>query len=89
MESGAATGVVVATGAQTYFGKVASSLSGQTVETAFERGVRKFTLLMIGFMLVLVPLVFFINGFTKHNWSEAFFFALSVAVWGSRRRCCR
>ena len=35
---------------------------------------------MLTFMLVMVPLVFFINGFFKHNWKEAFFFALAVAV---------
>ena len=31
-------------------------------------------------MMVMVPLVFFINGFTKHNWHEAFFFSVAVAV---------
>ncbi len=80
VESGAATGVIVATGAQTYFGKVASSLTGQQTDTAFERGVSKFTWLMLRFMLVMVPLVFLINGLTKHDWKQAFFFALAVAV---------
>jgi Mg2+-importing ATPase len=80
VESGAATAVIIATGAQTYFGKVARSLAGQQVETAFDRGVKKFTWLMIRFMLVMVPLVFVINGFTKHDWHEAFFFSLAVAV---------
>ena len=47
VESGAATAVVAATGVQTYFGKMASSLSGQQVETAFDKGVQKFTWLMI------------------------------------------
>jgi Mg2+-importing ATPase len=80
VESGAATAIIVATGAQTYFGKVARSLAGQQVETAFDRGVGKFTWLMIRFMAVMVPLVFVINGITKHDWKEAFFFALAVAV---------
>ena len=80
VESGSATGVIVATGAQTYFGKMASSLTGVQVETAFDRGVRKFVWLMLSFMLVMVPMVFFINGLTKHNWKDAFFFALAVAV---------
>ena len=80
VESGSATAVIVATGAQTYFGKVARSLAGQPIDTAFDRGVKKFTWLMIRFMLVMVPLVFLINGFTKHDWKEAFFFALAVAV---------
>jgi Mg2+-importing ATPase len=28
----------------------------------------------------MVPLVFLINGFTKHNWGQAFFFSIAVAV---------
>jgi Mg2+-importing ATPase len=79
VESGSATAVAVSTGSQTYFGKIASSLTTQ-VETAFDKGVGRFTWLMIRFMLVMVPLVFFINGVTKHDWKEAFFFAMAVAV---------
>jgi len=79
-ESGSATAVVVATGTHTYFGKVARSIAGRQIETAFDKGVKKFTWLMLRFMLVMVPLVFFINGLSKHDWKEAFFFALAVAV---------
>ena len=80
VESGSATAVIVATGAQTYFGKMASSLASQPVDTAFDKGVKKFTWLMICFMAVMSPMVFFINGLTKHDWKLAFFFALAVAV---------
>jgi Mg2+-importing ATPase len=80
VESGAATAVIVVTGSQTYFGKLAGSLSGQQVETAFDKGVKRFTWLMLKFMAVMVPLVFLINGFSKHNWGQAFFFSLAVAV---------
>jgi Mg2+-importing ATPase len=80
VESGSAMATIVATGGQTYFGKVARSLAGRQIETAFDKGVKKFTWLMIRFMLVMVPLVFLINGLTKHDWKEAFFFALAVAV---------
>src|ERR1039457_5947450 len=80
VESGAATAVIVATGTQTYFGKLASSLAGQQVETAFDKGIKKFTWLMLRFMAVMVPLVFLINGITKHDWKQAFLFALAVAV---------
>ncbi len=80
VETGSATAAILATGGQTYFGKVARSLSTRVVETAFDRGVKKFTWLMIRFMVVMVPLVFLINGITKHDWKEAFFFALAVAV---------
>ena len=80
VESGAATAVIVATGTQTYFGKMASSLAGQQIETAFDRGVKKYVWLMLSFMLVMVPMVFLINGLFKHNWKDAFFFAMAVAV---------
>ncbi len=80
VESGSATAVLIATGAQTYFGKIARSLAGQQIETAFDKGVKKFTWLMIRFMIVMVPLVFVVNGLKKHDWHEAFFFSLAVAV---------
>ena len=80
VESGSATAVIVATGPETYFGKVASSLAGQQIETAFDKGIKKFTWLMIRFIIVMVPLVFLINGITKHDWKEAFFFSMAVAV---------
>jgi Mg2+-importing ATPase len=80
VESGSALAAIVATGPQTYFGKMAKTLGAPLVETAFDRGVKRFTWLMIRFMLVMVPLVFLINGLTKHDWHEAFFFSLAVAV---------
>jgi Mg2+-importing ATPase len=80
VESGTARAVVIATGSNTYFGQIARSLAGQQEETSFDRGIKKFTWLMIRFMLVMVPLVFVINGLTKHDWREAFFFSMAVAV---------
>ena len=80
VESGAATAVVLATGGQTYFGSMAGSLTAEPEPTSFDRGVEQFTWLMIRFMLVMVPLVFLINGLTKHQWHEAFFFSIAVAV---------
>src|SRR5438034_2063161 len=80
VESGTATAVVVETGPRTYLGSIASTLAGAPVETAFDRGVARFTWLMIRFIAVMVPLVFVINGLTKHDWNEAFFFAVAVAV---------
>jgi Mg2+-importing ATPase len=80
VESGTATAVVVTTGVQTYLGSMATSITGERVQTSFDRGLNRFTWLMMQFMAVMVPLVFFINGFTKHDWKGAFFFALAVAV---------
>jgi Mg2+-importing ATPase len=80
VESGSASAVVVATGKSTYLGSMAESLQEPQIQTAFDRGISRFTWLMLRFMLVMVPLVFVINGLTKGNWIQAFFFALAVAV---------
>ncbi|CAI1495123.1 Magnesium-transporting ATPase, P-type 1 [Serratia quinivorans] len=78
--SGNATAVVVATGGRTYFGSLAKSIVGSRSQTAFDRGVNSVSWLLIRFMLVMVPIVLLINGFTKGDWSEAALFALAVAV---------
>jgi Mg2+-importing ATPase len=80
VESGTATAVVVTTGVQTYLGSMAHSITEERPPTSFDQGLNRFTWLMMQFMVVMVPLVFFINGFTKHDWKGAFFFALAVAV---------
>ncbi|EPT8922749.1 magnesium-translocating P-type ATPase, partial [Cronobacter dublinensis] len=77
--SGTARGVVVATGPQTWLGSLARSLEGRP-QTAFDKGVNSVSGLLIRFMLVMVPVVLLINGFTKGDWTDATFFALAVAV---------
>lgn len=78
--SGAAKGIVFETGNRTFLGTIARNLTGHRATTAFDRGISKVSLLLIRFMLVMVPFVFFINGFTKGDWFEAFIFAISIAV---------
>jgi Mg2+-importing ATPase len=78
--SGTATAVVVATGGNTSFGSMAKGLVGQRVTTAFDVGVSKVSWLFIRFIVVMVPIVFLLNGLTKHNWLEALLFGLAVAV---------
>lgn len=78
--SGSATAVVIHTGNRTYFGSLAARIVGQRQLTSFDLGVNKFTWLMIRFIAVMVPAVFLINGLSKHNWVEAFLFAMAVAV---------
>lgn len=80
VESGSASALVVATGRHTYFGGMAGTLTGLVPETSFDRGVNRFTWLMILMISILVPLVFLINGITKGDWKDAFFFSLAVAV---------
>jgi Mg2+-importing ATPase len=78
--SGTATALAVATGAGTRFGSIAASIAASDQPTSFDLGVKRFIGLMLRFMLVMVPLVFLINGLSKGNWAEAFLFAVAVAV---------
>lgn len=78
--SGTAIATVVNTGGETYFGSYSKSLLGKRAETSFDKGVNSVSYLLIRFMLVMVPLVFLINGFTKHDWLQAFLFGISIAV---------
>ena len=78
--SGSATAVVVCTGDRTLFGSMASAIAGEAVETSFTKGVNAVSWVLIRFMLVMVPLVFFINGITKGDWLDAFLFGISIAV---------
>ncbi len=63
--SGTAQAVVVATGPRTYFGSLAKAIVGTRAQTAFDRGVNSVSWLLIRFMLVMVPVVFLINGLMK------------------------
>lgn len=78
--SGTGKALVLATGNGTYFGAMAEKLVGERPQTSFDRGVKQVSWLLIKFMLVMTPAVFFINGFTKHDWVEAFLFAVAIAV---------
>jgi Mg2+-importing ATPase len=78
--SGSAVAVVVATGSRTYFGALAHDILGHRALTNFDRGVNRVTWLLIRFITVMVPLIFVINGLAKHNWHDAFLFAVAVAV---------
>ena len=78
--SGTAIGVVIATGDNTYFSTMAKGITEKKVLTSFDKGVNSVSWLLIKFMMVMVPIVFFVNGFTKGDWLQAFLFALSVAV---------
>ena len=78
--SGSATAVAVAVGNGTMLGNMAGSLNGEAPKTAFEKGVNSVSCVLIRFMLIMVPVVLFINGFTKGDWVQALLFAISVAV---------
>ena len=78
--SGSAKVIVVATGSNTYFGSIGKSIVGASPETSFDIGIHKVSVLLIRFMLVMVPIIFLINGLVKGDWLEALLFSIAVAV---------
>jgi Mg2+-importing ATPase len=78
--SGTGLGVVIKTGLATQFGALSRKLATMPVETGFDKGIRKFTWLMIRLMIILVVIIFAINALTKGNFIEALLFSLAVAV---------
>jgi len=78
--SGTGLGVVVKTGIATQFGELSRKLATIVIESSFDKGIRKFTWLMIRFMLFLVVFIFGINALLKGNFIEALLFSLAVAV---------
>ena len=78
--SGSATAVVIAVGDNTIFGSMASTISEEPVETSFTKGVNSVSWVLIRFMLIMVPIVFVVNGITKGDWVSAFLFGISIAV---------
>ena len=78
--SGTAVAVVAATGDVTSFGAMAKEIVGARPLTSFDKGISKVSWMLIRFLMVMTPLVFLINGFSKGNWLESLLFAVSVAV---------
>jgi Mg2+-importing ATPase len=78
--NGTATALVLATGPHTLFGVTAAAVGVQREATGFDRGMQRFIRLMLRFMLVMVPVVFLINGFGKGHWAQALLFSAAVAV---------
>jgi Mg2+-importing ATPase len=78
--SGSAIAIALCVGDDTIYGSLARSLQSKKEPTSFEKGVTSVSWVLIRFMMVMVPVVLFINGFTKGDWMEAFLFAISVAV---------
>lgn len=77
--SGSAKGVVIKTANDTYFGKVAHTLTDGKPQTSFQKGVKSISKLLIKFMLIMIPIVFIITSW-KHEVLTAFTFAVAIAI---------
>ena len=78
--SGRATALVLVVGDETMMGAIEQTINTYDEPTSFEREMNTISWLLIRLMLVMVPVVFVINGLTDGDWLEAGVFALSVGV---------
>lgn len=78
--SGSAVGIVLMVGDDTMFGSIVDDVNQKAPQTSFEKGINQVSWVLIRFMLVMVPVVFVINGITKQDWLSALMFAISIAV---------
>lgn len=78
--SGSAKALVLAVGNNTMLGRMAKELNTKPPKTTFEKGVNSVSWVLIRFMLLMVPVVLFVNGLTKGDWMQASLFAISIAV---------
>ena len=77
--SGSAKGVVIKIADDTYFGKIAHTLTNSKPRTAFQKGVHGISKLLIKFMLIMIPIVFILTAW-KHETLTAFTFAVAIAI---------
>ena len=77
--SGSAKGIVIKIADDTYFGKIAHTLTTGKPQTAFQKGVQGISKLLIKFMLIMIPIVFILTAW-KHETLTAFTFAVAIAI---------
>ena len=78
--SGQGEAIILKTGQQTFFGDIAKQASGKRELTNFDRNLNHISKLLLRMVMILFPIVFLINGVMKGDWTQAFFFAIAVAV---------
>lgn len=77
--SGYAKAVVIKTGDNTYFGKIAHTVTNGKPQTAFQKGIKSVSKLLIKFMIVMIPIIFILN-INTHGTLVAFTFAVAIAI---------
>jgi Mg2+-importing ATPase len=80
VRAGSARGIVVGTGAETEFGRIASRVGAGMPETAFQQGLRAFSGLLVWITAVVTSIVFVVNALVHHSVFESLLFALAIAV---------
>lgn len=80
VRTGGARGVVVSTGARTEFGKIAAGLGTHQLDTEFQVGLRRFSLLLVYVAGALTTSIFVINVALHKPIIDALLFSLAIAV---------
>jgi P-type Mg2+ transporter len=78
--SGTGTAIVLKTGANSEYGKIAESLVSKESESEFEKGLKRFGYLIMKVSIILVLFVFLINILYQRNIFVSFLFAVALAV---------
>lgn len=78
--TGTATAVVLKTGKDTEFGKIASTLVTKEEKSQFEQGITSFGYFIMKAIIFLVLIIFFLNTLINGDFFESFMFAVAVAV---------
>ena len=78
--SGTAKAIVVKTGFDTYLGKIGKEINEKKNITAFDKGMKDITNMLIKFMVVICLVILLVDGIIRSNFTEAILFAFSVAV---------
>lgn len=78
--TGSAHAVVVKTGKETEFGKIAKSLAERPIPSEFSQGIHQFSFLIMRLTIAIVLFVFLFNAVVKHDIIGSFMFAIAIAV---------
>lgn len=80
VQSGTGTAVVVATGSRTEFGRIAGGLATEQPQTEFQRGLGRFSILLLEVALILTTVIFVANVLLQRPVLDALLFSLAIAV---------
>lgn len=78
--SGSAKAVVIQTGKNTYIGQMSQNMDEKPPLSNFQIGMQSISKTLITYMIIITIAVFILNSLLHHNFMDALFFAISVAV---------
>ena len=78
--TGSAQAVVVKTGKDTQFGKIAENLVNVETANEFTRGITSFSLMILKIIIFFVLFIFLANALIKHDIYQSLMFSIAVAV---------